>query len=290
MTRTSPGRHSPERDGLRAKRHAENFPVALRILPRPLRADLVAVYGVARTVDDLGDEAEGERSAGLEAYRAELSATFAGAEPADPALRALVPAIRGGRVEQAPFRHLIEANLQDQRVKRYADYAGLREYCRLSADPVGRIVLSLLDVRDESAARLSDRICTGLQLVEHWQDVGEDYRNGRVYLPQEDLAAFGVAERELAAAHASPRLKELMRWETDRAAALLGSGAELIERLSGWGRLAVSGFLAGGLAAVDALRDSRGDVLGRPVRPSRAGVLGWLGWLQVSARTERRSG
>ncbi|MBB4684216.1 squalene synthase HpnC [Amycolatopsis jiangsuensis] len=290
MTSPSPGRHSPDADGLRAKRRAENFPVALRILPRQLRGDLVAVYGVARTIDDLGDEAEGDRVARLEAFAAELSATFGGTEPADPALRALVPVIRDGRVAEEPFRHLVEANLQDQHVLRYPGYPELRQYCRLSADPVGRIVLSLLDVRDERAAELSDRICTGLQLVEHWQDVGEDYRAGRVYLPQEDLAAFGVEEDELGAAHASPRLKELMRWETDRAAALLGSGADLVALLPGWGRLAVSGFLAGGLAAVDALRESRGDVLGVAVRPSRAGVAGWLGWLQVSARTGRRSG
>ncbi|GAA3524271.1 squalene synthase HpnC [Amycolatopsis ultiminotia] len=290
MTSTSPGRHSPDADGLPAKRHAENFPVALRLLPRRLRDDLVAVYGVARTIDDLGDEAEGDRVAQLEAFDEELSAVFGGAEAAHPALRALVPAIRAGRVEEEPFRHLVQANLQDQHVLRYPAYADLRAYCRLSADPVGRIVLSLLDVHDEKATGLSDRICSGLQLVEHWQDVGEDYRAGRIYLPQEDLAAFGVAEEDLGAAHASPRLKELMRWETDRAAVLLGSGADLVGLLPGWGRLAVSGFLAGGLAAVDALRASRGDVLAAPARPSRAGVLGWLGWLQVSARTGRRSG
>jgi phytoene/squalene synthetase len=109
-----------------------------------------------------------------------------------------------------------------------------------------------------------------------------------VYLPQSDLAAFGAAEPELGEATASPRVKALLRWETERAAALLGSGADLIGRLSGWGRLAVSGFLAGGLAAVDALRASGGDVLSAPVRPSRAGTLGWLMWLQ--AGTRRRSG
>ncbi len=262
--------------------------MALRVLPGRLRADLVAVYAVARTVDDLGDEAEGDRVAQLEKFSAELSAAFGGGTPEDAAVRGLLPAIRGGRVTEEPFQRLVQANLQDQRVHRYATFADLHAYCRLSADPVGRIVLGLLDVHDPAAGELSDRICTGLQLVEHWQDVGEDYRAGRVYLPQEDLAEFGVPEEELGAAHAAPRVRELMRWETGRAAALLGSGADLVGLLSGWGRLAVSGFLAGGLAAVDALRASGGDVLSEPVRPSRAGMLGWLCWLQVG--TGRRSG
>ncbi|WP_020658530.1 squalene synthase HpnC [Amycolatopsis benzoatilytica] len=279
---------APDARALREKRGAENFPVALRVLPRQLRADLVSVYAVARTIDDLGDEAEGDRTARLTAFSAELSAAFGGDEPADPAVRGLLPAIRAGRLKEEPFQLLVRANLQDQHIRRYPAFGDLLAYCQLSANPVGRIVLDLLDVSDPDAAELSDRICTGLQLVEHWQDVGEDCRAGRVYLPQEDLAEFGVAERELAAAHASPPLKALMRWETDRAAALLGSGAELVQRLSGWGRLAVSGFLAGGLATVDALRASGGDVLSEPVRPSRGGLLGWLIWLQASTR--RRAG
>ncbi|MFC3509787.1 squalene synthase HpnC [Amycolatopsis halotolerans] len=288
MRSTSAVRHAPDTSGLRAKRRAENFPVALRVLPEKLRADLVAVYSVARTVDDLGDEAEGDRVAQLKVFSAELSAAFGDGEPEDPAVRGLLPAIRAGRLTEEPFQRLVQANLQDQEVHRYPVFADLLAYCQLSADPVGRIVLDLLEVDDPAARMLSDRICTGLQLVEHWQDVGEDYRNGRVYLPGEDLAEFGVAEEELGAAHASPEMKALMRWETGRAAALLGGGADLLGRLSGWGRFAVSGFLAGGLATVDALHASGGDVLSAPVRPSRTGLLSWLGWLQVGTR--RRSG
>ncbi|MEV0072697.1 MULTISPECIES: squalene synthase HpnC [unclassified Amycolatopsis] len=291
MRSTSPGGHAADTDGLREKRHAENFPVALRVLPRRLRSDLQAVYAVARTIDDLGDEAEGDRVALLKAFGDELSAAFDGADPTDPAIRGLVPAMHAGRVEFAPFRRLVEANLQDQRVTRYATYDDLRAYCRLSADPVGRIVLRLFDVHDPEAEKLSDRVCTALQLLEHWQDVAEDHGNGRIYLPQEDLAAFRVTEDELGAARASRRLRELMRFEIDRAAALLGSGAGLVGLLSGWGRLAVSGFVAGGLATVDALRETNGDVLATQAKPGKAGVLAWLVWLQVGEpRTGRRSG
>ncbi|MET7993733.1 squalene synthase HpnC [Amycolatopsis sp. NPDC005232] len=291
MRSTSPGGHAADTDGLREKRHAENFPVALRVLPRRLRSDLQAVYAVARTIDDLGDEAEGDRVALLQAFGDELSAAFDGADPTDPAIRGLVPAMRAGRVEFAPFRRLVEANLQDQRVTRYATYDDLRAYCRLSADPVGRIVLRLFDVHDPEAEELSDRVCTALQLLEHWQDVAEDHGNGRIYLPQEDLAAFRVTEDELGAARASRRLRELMRFEIDRAAALLGSGAGLVGLLSGWGRLAVSGFVAGGLATVDALRETNGDVLATQAKPGKASVLAWLVWLQVGEpRTGRRSG
>ncbi|WP_326834483.1 squalene synthase HpnC [Amycolatopsis rhabdoformis] len=291
MRSTSPGGHAADTDGLREKRHAENFPVALRVLPRRLRSDLQAVYGVARTIDDLGDEADGDRIALLKNFGDELSAAFDGAEPADPAIRGLVPAMRAGRVELEPFRRLIEANLQDQHVKRYATYEDLRGYCRLSADPVGRIVLRLFDVADPEAEELSDSVCTALQLLEHWQDVAEDYGAGRIYLPAEDLEAYGVSEDELGAAQASRRLRALMRFEIDRAAALLGSGAALVGHLRGWGRLAVSGFVAGGLATVDALRETHGDVLATQARPGKAGVLAWLVWLQVGdAKTGRRSG
>lgn len=298
MSPTAPGRHQPEgREvaGLRAKRQAENFPVALRVLPRELRADLTAVYAVARTIDDLGDEAEGDRVAQLKAFGEELAGAWDDDEPTHPVIRGLLPAIHGGRVDAEPFSRLVEANLQDQHVTRYPAYEDLLAYCRLSADPVGRIVLRLFDVRDERAAELSDRVCTALQLVEHWQDVAEDFANDRVYLPQEDLAAFGVTEAELGAARGSREFRELMRFEIDRAAALLGSGAPLVGQLHGWARLAVGGFVAGGLATVDALRATGGDVLGSQARPSKAGVLGWLVWLgigksQREPKAGRRSG
>ncbi|HEX6401804.1 MAG TPA: squalene/phytoene synthase family protein, partial [Pseudonocardiaceae bacterium] len=191
-----------------------------------------------------------------------------------PVLRQLVPTVVARGLDREPFDRLVRANLVDQRVHRYARYAQLREYCMLSADPVGRIVLGVFGVADRTElTELSDRVCTALQLIEHWQDVAEDRRAGRVYLPQEDLAAFGVTEAELDARVASPALRRLMAFEIDRAAELLDSGAPLLGLLHGWARLAVAGYVAGGRAAVDALRRSGGDVLGGPPRPRRRDVL-----------------
>jgi squalene synthase HpnC len=287
--------HPPGRM-LDRKRRAENFPVALRLLPRKLRADLIAVYGVARVVDDLGDEAPGDRIALLEAFRADLASVWETGRPEHPVLRQLVPAVATRGLAREPFDRLVQANLVDQRVHRYATYAQLREYCTLSADPVGRIVLAVFGVADPVATELSDRVCTALQLIEHWQDISEDRRAGRVYLPQEDLAAFGVTEAELDAPPgqgvASPALRRLMAFEITRAAELLDSGAPLLGLLHGWARLAVAGYVAGGRAALDALRRSisargDGDILRGPPRPRRRDVLRHL-WVALQERPTRR--
>jgi squalene synthase HpnC len=268
--------HPPERL-LDEKRHAENFPVALRLLPRKLRTDLIAVYGVVRVIDDLGDCAAGDRTALLEAFRADLASVWETGCPAHPVLQQLVPTVVARGLDREPFDRVVAANLLDQRVHRYATYGELRDYCTLSADPIGRIVLALFGVADPVAIELSDRVCTALQLIEHWQDIAEDRRAGRVYLPQEDLAAFGVAETDLDAPVSSPALRSLMTFEITRAAELLDSGAPLIRLLHGWARLAVAGYVAGGRAAVDALRrcisGRTDDILAGAPRPRRRDVL-----------------
>jgi squalene synthase HpnC len=264
----------PERgEILGRQRRAENFPVALRLLPRRLRTDLIAVYDVARVIDDLGDVAEGDRTALLEEFRTDLTAVWESGQPDHPVLQRLVPTVRAHGLEQEPFDRLVRANLLDQRVHRYVTYAQLRDYCTLSADPVGRIVLALFGVSGPAVTELSDRVCTALQLIEHWQDVAEDRRAGRVYLPQEDLTAFGVREAELDVAVASPALRRLMIFQIVRAAELLDSGAPLVGLLTGRARLAVAGYVAGGRAALDALRRVNGDVLSGPPRPRRRDVL-----------------
>jgi squalene synthase HpnC len=265
---------------LRRKRRAENFPVALRLLPRKLRADLIAVYDVARVIDDLGDAAAGDRDALLRDFGRDLATVWDGAVadpvPDHPVLRQLVPTVQARALDREPFERLIQANLLDQRVHRYATYAELRGYCELSAEPIGRIVLAVFGVSRAlapAAIALSDRICTALQLIEHWQDVAEDRRSGRVYLPQEDLTAFGVAEAELDGPVASPALHRLMTFQITRAADLLDSGAPLVGMLTGWARLAVAGYLAGGRATLDALRRPNADVLAATPRPRRRDVL-----------------
>jgi len=258
---------------LREKQRTENFPVALRILPRRFRGHLEAVYGFARTVDDLGDESHGDRLANLDAFAIDLAPIWAGGEPRTRVLSRLADTVRACHLPADPFFRLVEANRQDQRVTAYATYADLREYCTLSADPVGRIVLDVFGVTTDERVVWSDAICTALQLVEHWQDVAEDRRAGRVYLPAEDLARFGVVPADLDQTRTPARVRELLAFETDRAARLLRLGAPLVGDLRGWARLAVGGFLAGGLATVDALRRADYDVLAVTPRPRKAGIL-----------------
>lgn len=254
-------------------RGAENFPVAMRVLPRQVRNDLVAIYDVARTIDDLGDEVPGERTGQLEAFTLDLTRIWEGVEPREPVLRALAPVVRRHNLDKSPFVRLVRANLRDQYITRYRTHEDLLGYCELSAHPVGRLVLAVFEVRAAGVEELSDRVCAALQLVEHWQDVGEDYRAGRVYLPQEDLTAYGVPESDLGCGAASPALRRLMIFETRRAEELLDAGAPLVGLTRGWARLAIAGYVAGGRAVIDALRRADGDVLSRPVRGRRGDVL-----------------
>jgi len=250
--------------GLRAREAAENFPVALRVLPRTVRSDLHAVYDVVRTIDDLGDAPgrdPADRERDLEEFAADLAWVWSGRAPRAPVLGRLVPVVERSGLPQQPFDRLLRANLQDQRVFRYPAFADLLDYCMLSAAPIGELVLRLFGQADAASIALSDQICAGLQIVEHLQDVAEDRRNGRVYLPAADLAAHGVREEDLDAGTASPALRALLAAETDRVVTLLRAGTPLLGRLHGWARVAVAGYLAGGWAAVDGIRRIDHDVL-----------------------------
>ena len=258
---------------LGARESAENFPVALKVLPRRHRQDLHAVYAFARTVDELGDSAPGDRVAQLRHFEDDLDRLFATGGAEHPVLRGLRPTIEAHGLVAEPFHRLVLANLQDQAVHRYETFDDLVGYCRLSADPVGRIVLGIFDVRDARLTELSDKVCTALQLVEHWQDVAEDRRAGRVYLPQDDLRAHHVDETHLDLPSATVQLAELIRFETERAAGLLAEGAPIVRGLDGWARVCVAGFVAGGAATVAALRRTKGDVLAHQAKPSKAGTL-----------------
>ncbi len=276
-----------------AKAAGENFPVASRLLPRREREWLLAVYGFARFVDDLGDLAAGDRLAQLEWAEAELDRGLD--------CRATHPVfVRAGEMSRAsgagrqPFADLIAANRQDQLVTRYAGYGELADYCALSANPVGRLVLAAFGRRSPLLVEWSDSICTGLQLVEHWQDVAEDYAAGRVYLPLEDLERFGVAESELAGRPSagggpSPAFRRLMAFEVSRARELLVAGRPLVRALGGAQRVAVAGFLGGGLAQLEAIEAAGYDVVGRRVKASKAAVArAALGaWLAAGASRSR---
>jgi squalene synthase HpnC len=265
------GPSAPEPAAVMAQASAENFPVASRLLPASVRADLLAVYGFARLVDDAGDEAAGDRLALLDELESDLQRAFVpGAVPEHPLVAALRPAIARHSLPIEPFRALIEANRRDQVVNRYRTFAELLEYCALSANPVGALVLRILGAGTPERFALSESICTGLQLVEHWQDVAEDYQRGRIYLPAEDLARFGVAETELGAPMASAPFKLLLSYEVARARRMLDEGAPLVRTLPGRYAFAVASFLAGGRAALRAIERADFDVLGSSPRPGGA--------------------
>jgi squalene synthase HpnC len=261
----------------RGRERGENFPVALRLLPRKPRRHLHAVYAVARLIDDTGDAPDrspAERIGALDDLAADLDRIWAAGDPAHPVLRALVPTVVDCAVTPAPFHALLEANRVDQVKRRYDTFDDLRGYCALSADPVGHLVLAVAGQQTPRATALSDRVCTALQVLEHCQDVVEDHRDrDRVYVPLEDLVATGASERDLSAPVASPELRAAVALEVDRAAQLLAAGVPLVHELHGWARLAVAGYVAGGRATVDAFRQAEYDVVTRSPRPRRRDVV-----------------
>jgi squalene synthase HpnC len=263
-----------------AKAAHENFPVALRLLPARQRQHLAAVYGFARSADDMGDEAPpGDRLRLLDELEADLSRLYRprqGDPPRLGVIRALAPAVTERGIPEQLFLDLIEANRQDQRVTRYETLDDLLGYCRLSANPVGRIVLRVFGAATPRREELSDLVCTALQLAEHWQDVAEDLRAGRVYLPAQDLAAFGVTEADLAATSASGQVRALLAVEVRRARDLLSEGAPIVGSLRGFARAAVAGYVAGGRAALAAITASGYDVLAATPRPRKRRVAAEL--------------
>lgn len=265
----APAEGLPEAGAILDKSRRENFPVASRLLPRRTRAHLMAVYGFARLVDDLGDEAAGNRLAWLDWLERELDLVYRGTTE-HPLMRRLAATVQAFDLPDDPFRKLIEANRQDQRVMSYATYQDLAAYCELSANPVGHLVLLVLEAATAERTTLSDAVCTGLQLTEHWQDVKEDVGRGRVYLPQEDLARFGCTAHDLTVPPPSDAFRRLMAFEVDRARSLLDQGAPIVSSLRGRPRVAVAAFVAGGRSALDAIARADYDVLGQSPRPSTA--------------------
>ncbi len=170
---------------------------------------------------------------------------------------------------RGPFDRLIEANRRDQEIADYETFDELVAYCDLSANPVGELVLHVFGAATPDRIALSDRICTALQLAEHWQDVAEDRAAGRIYLPAEDLERFGVVAADLDARSTGPKVRELIAFEVARARALLDEGAPLVGRLGGRARIAVAGYVGGGRAALDAIDASDCDVLAGPPKADR---------------------
>jgi squalene synthase HpnC len=262
---------APAAEAVMARAQTENFPVASRVLPRRERRHLLALYGFARLLDELGDadeRAPAERLAALDWLEGELDRAFR-AQAEHPLLVRVGETVRECALTREPFARLIEANRVDQRVARYESWEQLRGYCALSADPVGELVLAVLGLATPARVALSDSICTALQLAEHCQDVAEDLARGRIYLPAEDLRRFGCAESDLAGEHASAALRAGLAVVGARARRRLADGAPLIAQLRGRPKLAVAAFVAGGTAALDAIEGVRYDVLPGPPRAGR---------------------
>lgn len=277
MTRHDAGAEWPP-DGVataacrRVLGHGENFPVLSFLVPRRLASHVVVLYAYCRSVDDLGDEAEGDRSAALERRRNELVGAWSGLPATDPILRATAASASVLALPLRPYLDLIDANRLDQARVRFSDFDALQAYCRKSADPVGRLYLALHGIRDEALDRLSDRICTGLQLVNFLQDVAEDWsKRDRIYLTAEAMNRFGVREGDLDEGPSGPRwpqLRALLDFERARARGFLEEGLALTDSLRGRLAASVWTFTQAGLLTLDLLEAVDGDVWRNRPAPS----------------------
>jgi squalene synthase HpnC len=267
--------------------HYENFSVVTRLVPAALRPHICAIYAFCRGVDDLGDEYAGDRLAALDAWEEQLAQAYDG-EPSHPVFRALRESIRNFGLCREDFLALIEANRMDQLPSRYRTFADLREYCRHSADPVGRLVLSLFGCRDEVRTALSDDTCTALQIANFLQDLDRDVMNGRFYIPEEDLERFGCSRADLERRSISEPLRACIRHEVDRTARLFASGARLETLVPFRLGLQLRLYRLGGEAILAALRKQRYDPFLR--RPTvEAGRKAWIA-LQACAAAARARG
>lgn len=244
-----------------AHQHYENFTVASRLVPRRLRQHVCNVYAYCRWADDLADEiGDPQRSlALLEWWEKQLSECYLG-HAVHPVFITLAETIRQFNIPAEPFANLLVAFRQDQRVTRYETVDQLLDYCRYSANPVGRLVLYLGGCHTPERARLSDSICTGLQLANFWQDVARDWDNGRIYLPQIDCRRFGYDETGFARREPSEAFRRLLATEVDQAERFLREGMPLAAQMSPGLQVPVALFVQGGLAALEAIRRQNYDV------------------------------
>ena len=243
-----------------AQEHYENFSVLSWLTPRSLRAHRAAIYAYCRTVDDLGDEASGDRLSHLDRFEESLDESMAG-RGRGAVFTALGETIARFDLPREPFTRLIEANRMDQEISRYRTLSDLVRYCEHSANPVGRLVLMLHGYRDAERFALSDFTCTALQLANFWQDVARDRGAGRIYLPQEEMGDFGVTEQGLVSSEASEQLRSLMRFLVERTQEMFARGQPLIGRVRGRLKVELALFSRGGLAVLDAIAAQGYDTL-----------------------------
>lgn len=268
--------------------HYENFPVASVLLPARLRPAVEAIYAFARSADDLADEGDAppdQRLQALTAYEHALDRIEAGDDPGGPLFMSLAKVVKDYRLPLQPLRDLLSAFKQDVTTTRYASFEELKDYCRRSANPVGELMLHLYGAADAHKLKESDAICSALQLINFWQDVAIDWQKRRIYLPQEDLERFGVTERHLAEAKTDDAWRQLMRFQVERARALMLSGAPLALRLPGRIGWELRLVVQGGLRILERIEAVDYDVFRR--RP-RLGPPDWLRMLWRASRMKIR--
>jgi len=261
--------------------HYENFPVASLLLPARLREPVEAIYAFARSADDIADEGDADalhRLAHLNDYRMALNAIERGDTPSDPLFARLARNVRAWNLPIGLLRDLLDAFSQDVGKTRYRDFDELLDYCRRSANPVGRLLLRLYRHESPDDLRQSDAICTALQLINFWQDVAVDWRKNRIYLPADSLARFGVDEAQIASGRVDEAWRGLLAFECQRARALMLDGAPLARRLPGRVGWELRLIVQGGLRILERIEAVGYDVFRH--RPA----LGRTDWLRLAWR------
>jgi len=255
--------------------HYENFPVASLLLPRALREPVGVIYRFARSADDFADEGDDppeERLRKLQAYRLELQGIRANKPPEAPLFRDLARVARGHGLPLQLFDDLLDAFSQDVVKQRYDDFAQVLDYCRRSANPVGRLLLHLFKKNTLENCELSDRICSALQIINFWQDVEADFAKDRIYLPQDEMRRFGVTEEQIAARRCDTPFRDLLHFQVERARRMMLAGAPLLRQLDGRFRLEIAITVQGGLRILEKLENSGYDMFRhRPVHR-------WFDW------------
>lgn len=284
MRRNRPDPSETGRPMLNSVDHYENFPVASIVLPRRLREPIRHIYAFARQADDFADEGElapEQRLAQLNGFRAELERIRDSQPPETPLFRTLATTIRAHQLPLQPFYDLLDAFSQDVVKQRYAHFGEVMEYCKRSANPVGRLLLHLYGVTDRRAMAQSDAICSSLQLINFLQDVAIDYAKGRIYLPRDELEKYRISEAQIARGDASGAWWPFMRAQIERARKLLQAGAPLGKTLKGRIGLELRLIIAGGDTILRKLYESQGDMFHH--RPT----LGGADWFRIAYRALR---
>ncbi len=268
-----------------AKTHYENFSVGTRLIPRDLRKHFYSIYAYCRGVDDLGDEASGNRTDLLDDWQRQLELCYEGIA-SHPYFIALQSTIKQFDIPREPFEKLIEANRRDQRILKHPSFDELLEYCEHSANPVGHLVLYVFGHREPELHEIANNTCTALQLANFWQDVVRDHEIGRIYLPADDMKTFGVTEATVQDRIATPEFKALMKFQVDRTRQFFIKGYELVKLVQGQARIDLALFTGGGLTVLRAIEKLDYDVLSKRPEVSKISKFRLL----ISAYTRTKLG